>query len=144
MSNISFITTKKFISSYDISSLLLDIDSKRFGRKLSIACDPNNGIYTIDWVSSDLKESDGFTILVHSKRKLSMKWPNHPYTTYMFIVFKHELGKMLDGTLSDESDDEKSKPNPEKYSSYKEWCEFYDIRICSKSVKNDLRFALRV
>jgi hypothetical protein len=140
MSNLAFITTKKYLSSYDISSFLLDIDNKRFGRKLSIACDPNNGIYTVDWFSSDLKQSDGFDIRVVSKRKLSIKWPTHPYTVYMFIVFKHELAKMMDGVLSDESDDERHSPNPDKYPSYEEWVK---LRFASSSqeFKMELKLA---
>ena len=42
---------------------------------------------------------------------------------------------MLDGTLSDESDDEKSKPNPEKYPSYEEWLKLRyqgDLKIFQK------------
>ena len=104
-------------------NILEEINIRRFGGKLIITMFDKVGLqYKIDY-----PDIGGFD-LWPSKRKLEGKWPDHPWMVYVFIVFKHEIAKATNGTLSDESDDEVCKPAPEKYSSYEKWIELHDYK----------------
>jgi hypothetical protein len=125
MSNISYLTTKKWIKSYDLPLLFQKINQKRFGGKLSISTQNNWWIveYPGNW--------DGLDFNQVSPRKLGVKHPHGMWMDYVGVVFRNELGKMTNATLSDEGVEETWKPNPRKYPSYEAW-----IQKLHSSLKN--------
>ena len=137
MSNLAFITTPKYIKSYDMYSLLMDINYDRFGKNLSVMSNPPDEWWRIDWISLDPPSSDGFEFLIKSPKKLSVKPRVNPYTNYVIIVYKHELAKRMGGKLSDESQLGCYNPTPEKYSSYHRWLELkYDYLEGDKGLRD--------
>lgn len=115
MSNIAFITTQKYVRSYDILGILESINNKRFGGKLTITGSGGNWVvgYQDDW--------DGLDFYADSARKIHVKHPHGMWWEYVGVVFRHELGKVTKAILSDESTEETWKPSPKKYLSYETW-----------------------
>jgi hypothetical protein len=139
MSNISFLTTRKHIKSYDIPALLQKINEKRFGGKLTITTG-----YGVGGVS--LNDCDSFEFYQHSAKKIGAKSPHNPWMEYVCVVVRNELGAMTNAVLSDEDEGLGTwKPNPKKYSSYKKWVSLFyqsiatlDPRRFEEIVKDEL------
>jgi len=130
MSNIAFITTRKHLKSYDIPSLLSQINDKRFDGKLTIKL--VDGGWNVSFLENGLdtgKYGFGFWFHSVSPKKLAVKWPHGPWMTYVFVVFKQELAALTNGVLSDESEPGTYLPTPNKYPSYKSWIELSCSRI---------------
>lgn len=129
MSNIAFITTKKHIKSYNILELLQQINNKRFDGKLNITGNDRSWRITytkvkfmyINYTEAEDDSWDGIDFYLHGKRKIGSKHPHTPWWEYVMIIFHEELASMINGTLSDEGVNEHWEPNPQKYSSYKNW-----------------------
>jgi hypothetical protein len=115
MSNISFITTRARVSSYNITELLSKINDKRFDGKMTITEDESS------WKVQYKNDWDTLNFYQPSPRKLSLKHPHTPWMGYVAVVFRNELGVATQALLSDEGVGETWKPNPKKYPTYKAW-----------------------
>jgi hypothetical protein len=125
MGNIAYITTRKHVKSYDMMSLLQDINQRRFDGKMTIR-DHCEG-----WeISYQHWENAWETIWIHpeSTRKVGAKHPHSVWMPYVFVVFLEELGALTNGVMSDEGVSERWKPNPKKYSSWDVWMKILHAR----------------
>ncbi len=138
MSNIAFITTRKYVKSYDMAKLLQKINTKRFGGKLVI---------TQGYEGAALKKSDDKAnawkighqdcwdyLWLHqdAPKKLACKHPHNPWMSYVHIVIQEELAKLTSGILSDEGVEGHWKPKPHKYPSYTAWIDLLYSRSKEK------------
>ena len=143
MSNIAYITTRKHVKSYDITSLLSQINDKRFDGKLTIIQEDEGS-----WLIKYLGKWDSFDnlyIYQDSPRKLHIKHPHHPWMSYVFVVFNEELGAATNAVLSDEGIDETFKPNPQNYPTYQAWVEILHPNMKEKNpdyFKEHLKFEM--
>jgi hypothetical protein len=117
MSNISFITTPKYIKSYNMMALLGEINHRRFDKKLFIE-ESHFG-----WKIKHPSPENWDYIWFHpdSPRKLAAKHPHDPWMCYVFLVFRQEIGSRTRGILSDEGVEDHWRPSPKKYPSWKAW-----------------------
>lgn len=120
MSNIGFITAKKYIKSYDVLKLLQDINASKFDNKLIVFKNESGGDswhirYDKVYASSSIGDINFY---LHGKRKIGSAHPNNPWWSYVMITFHNELAIMMSGLLSDEGVNETWQPVKDKYDSY--------------------------
>jgi len=132
MSNIAYITTRKHVKSYDILSLIQQINQKRFDGKLEI--EKSNYCWNVKYQGLN----DWLEFYKDSPRKLSCKAPHHPWMSYIFVVFRQELAVLTGGILSDEGVEEHWKPTPKKYSSWKKWLMIIHNHIKDEKMLNNI------
>lgn len=122
MSNISFITTRKHLHSYNFPSLFHKINQKRFDGKMNITINERLDCLEVKYMYWD-RHWDSLEFYKRSPRKLSVGHPHSQWMEYVGCVFRNELGKMTGGLLSDDGLEEHWKPSPKKYPKYKVWVE---------------------
>lgn len=122
MSNNGYITSRRYISSYNIVDMLNEINDRRFGGKLLISEEvfEDGSNYYVNYFLNEQKHGIYFWQL--SARKLAIPHPQMPFSKYLKYVFSEELGVKMDGIMSDECDEsDKWKPDPSKYKKYTAW-----------------------
>lgn len=113
MANHGFITSKKNFKKEQVIKDLQEINLRRFDRKLTISSD-----FDTEWFISH--GGYGFYIWISSPRKLEHRHASG-WLYYLELVFAEEMGKKYNAIMSDEGSDEKWKPRPEKYPTFKSW-----------------------
>ena len=121
MANHGFISSRKHFKKKDVTLHLHQINQKRFKGLLKIEEDDDG--WSISYNDPTIyKKPVGFGMWIRSPRMLEHRH-EFGWAFYLEIVFSHELGTIYNGTLSDECCEEKWKPDPEKYATYKKWLE---------------------
>jgi hypothetical protein len=139
MSSTNYITTRKHLKSYDLLTLLRKINDKRFGGMLTVnpaGVLSRNTPIRRKWVfpygnprviyqgKCLFPVWDDLEFRAKSARKLAVRQPETAWMVYVDIVFRHELGKMTHGILSNEDEGLGTwKPAPKKYPSFRVWTE---------------------
>jgi hypothetical protein len=124
MANHGFITSRFHFKRDEVLKYLEEINQRRFNGLLKI----EDSEYADDawFISYDdtliYKHPVGFNIWIESKRKLEHRH-THGWGFYLEVVFSSELGFIYDGMISDECCEERWKPTPKKYPTYRKWLE---------------------
>lgn len=136
MSNVAFITTRKYLKSYNILQIFQQINNKKFGGKLIVFTDSeiysDNQSWHIEY--TDTKTFYAIDFYQHGKRKLGCKHPNNQWMSYVMDVFLNDFGLNVDGILSDEGISETYKPVRNKHKSYNNYID--DLLSWYKSEEN--------
>ncbi len=122
MANHGFISSRKHFVKEQVILDLQEINERRFKGLLKIE-DSNwgkNGSWFISYHINGQDYPVGFNIWIASKRKLEHRHSGM-WAYYLEIVFSEELGAKYNGILSDEGHNNKWKPDPNKYDSYRSW-----------------------
>jgi hypothetical protein len=121
MANHGWITARKNLKPQEVLKDLQEINERRFKGLLTITeTELGEGGWSIDFNQEGRVGLNGFDIWICSPRKLEHRHANG-WAFYLEVVFTNELGAKYDATLSDEGIDDKWKPNPKKYPTYRAW-----------------------
>lgn len=120
MANHGYITSKKNFKKEQILLDLQEINERRFKGLLKIETLFDGKQWLIYFGEEKDKYINGIDFWLASRRKIEHRHEDF-FLYYMEVVFSEELGKKYDGILSDEGIDDKWKPNPKKYPTYKSW-----------------------
>lgn len=123
MSNVAFITTRKYLKSYNILQIFQQINNKKFGGKLIVFTDSeiysDNQSWHIEY--TDTKTFYAIDFYQHSKKKLGSKHPAGSWMQYVMNVFHNEFGVITNAKLSDEGTEGTWLPVKDKYKSYADY-----------------------
>lgn len=148
MANHGFITTKKNLSEKKVLADLQEINQRRFKGLLKIESGgySNKGSWFISYPSAEKTGFYGFNIWLTSQRKIEHRHV-HNWGFYVELVFAEELGAKYNGTMSDEGFNDKWKPNPGKYPTYRAWLDIrhehalkYYPAYAERFIKLDLKY----
>lgn len=122
MANHGYVTSKKHFKKEEVLAHLKEINNRRFKSLLKIEDSQwgDNDSWFISYQEPGKDYPTGFNIWIASKKKLEHRH-THGWAFYLEIVFSSELGAIYDGKISDDCCDEKWDPEPNKYSSFKEY-----------------------
>lgn len=125
MANHGFITSKRTFKKEQVFKDLQEINERRFKGLLKIEDSDwgKNGSWFISYKDPDWEHPEGFNIWIRSPKKLEHRH-SHCWAYYLEVIFSNELAKKYGTILSDEGHDEKWKPAPEKYPTFKVWLDF--------------------
>jgi len=120
MSNHAYVKRKKHFKIAEIEAAVREINARRFNSLFTIKAGPS---VEVRYQYSNTNRDEVIQDFYVKKNRIIMPWPDGVWEVYIHIAFKHELGKMFDGWITDETDSEKTKsvPTPEKYYSLMAW-----------------------
>lgn len=131
MANHGFISSHRHFKKEQVALDLQEINERRFKGLLKIEDSEwgEDGSWFVSYQDSGWEYPKGFNIWIKSPRMLEHRHTQN-WAYYLELSFANELAVKYNGLLGDESDDEKIKPNPEKYSTFKKYldsryCDFY-------------------
>jgi len=149
MANHGYISSKKHFNKKQVALDLQEINERRFKGLLKIEdgyCG-SKGAWFISYQDKDKEYSKGFNIWIASARKLEHRH-THVWIYYTELVFAEEMGAKYDGIMSDEGINDKWKPCPKKYPTYKAWLDIlhayskkHNPKIYKRLFKVELSYA---
>lgn len=124
MANHGFVTSRFHFKRDEVLKYIQEINQKRFNGLLKIEDSQwgPDGSWFISYQDPKWDNPIGFNLWIASKRKLEHRH-THGWGFYLEIVFSSELGFIYNGLISDECCQERWKPEPKKYPTYKKWIE---------------------